>query len=78
MLRETGFVVGGALLAAVGVAFFVTLVILGANWWAFSAYLGALLMVGFGAFFIYVGRGEGADRRESLEQLEKGTPPPPS
>lgn len=77
MLREVGFVVGGALLTATGVAFFAILVILGAGWWEYSAYLASLLMVGFGAFFIYVGRSEGADRRRELAELENGSSRPP-
>jgi hypothetical protein len=77
MLREVGFVVGGAMLAGTGIAFFVVLFLLGAGWWEFSAYTASLLMVGFGAFFIYVGRSEGADRRRELAKFEKGTAPPP-
>lgn len=77
MLREVGFVVGGALLVGAGIVFVAALVVLGAGWWEFEAYLGGFLMVGFGAFFIYVGRSEGAERRRDLEQLEKGAGPPP-
>lgn len=77
MLRETGFVLGGSLLLAAGVLFFVILFLLGADWWAYTAYVGALLMVGFGVFFVHVGRSEGADRRRELREMEHGSSPPP-
>lgn len=77
MLREVGFVIGGALLAAVGVVFFAVLLLLGAGWWAYSAYLASALMAGFGAFFIHVGRSEAAERRRELAEMEKETSPRP-
>ena len=76
MLREVGFVVGGALLATCGVGFLTALVMLGAGWLDYGAYLGSLLMMGFGGFLIHVGRREGAERRSELERLEKGVDPP--
>jgi len=75
MQREVGFIVGGWILAGAGTVFLVALVLLGAGWWEFSAYLGGSLMVGFGVFFIQVGRAEAADRRRELERMEQ-TPPP--
>lgn len=80
MLRETGFIVGGGLLTGSGVLFLALLLVLGAGWWEYPSYLEAFLMIGFGAFFIQVGRSEGADRRRTLQELEAGSSPasPPS
>lgn len=72
MLRERVFVIGGALSMAAGVlllaAFLQTPVPL--LWGALES---AVFLLGFGAFFIYVGNGARRDRERLLE-----SPRPPS
>ncbi len=77
MLRETQFLVGGALTIALGVLLVGLLVWAGAGFDYFGGYLGALLAVGFGAFFVYVGRSERQDRAPLLEVPDGPAPPPP-
>jgi hypothetical protein len=71
VLRETTFVVGGALTVALGVALAVGLAWSGAGLFYFEAWLGAGITVGLGAFFVQVGRAEAKDRRENLRKLEE-------
>jgi len=78
LLRETTFVLGGAMVIAMGVALIVGLLWSGAGWEYAGGWLGAFLAIGFGAFFVQVGRGEGAERRRWLrehEAPETGAPP---
>lgn len=68
--RETTFRLGGVLTIALGVIFALALLLSGAGWTFFEAWLGAGLCVGFGAFFLYVARDEGRTRREFLSSSE--------
>ncbi len=71
MLRETSFVIGGALTVALGIALVAGLVWAGAGVVYFNAWLAAAIAMGLGAFFIKVGRDAGEDRREALRRLER-------
>ncbi len=75
MLRETAFVLGGALLVLLGVAFWVSLTIAGVGWDGLYLYLSTAVGVGFGAFFVYVGRAERRARRAFLERENSALPP---
>ena len=70
VLRETTFVVGGGLTIGLGVALAAGLYVAGAGLEFVNAWIAAGLAVGFGAFFIYVGRSEGKERRRRLRELE--------
>jgi hypothetical protein len=76
MLRETTFLLGGAVTIALGIALGVGLVWAGADWIFFEAYLAAAIAVGLGVFFLYVGWAEGAERRRHLATAdpESGRP----
>jgi hypothetical protein len=71
VLRETTFIVGGALTIGLGIALAYGLFVSGAGWEFVDAWLAAGIAVGFGAFFIYVGRAEAADRRRYLKEIEE-------
>ena len=66
MLRETQFLIGGALTIALGAGLIGLLAWAGAGFDYFEAYLGGVLAIGFGAFFVYVARGEARARRPYL------------
>ncbi len=70
LLRETTFVLGGALVIALGVAFAAGLAWAGAGWQYAGGWAGAAFAVGFGAFCVYVGRAETADRRRQLRAVD--------
>ena len=70
VLRETMFVVGGALTIGLGVALGSALAWAGAGFEFFGGWLAAALAVAFGALFVYVGRAEGRERRRELDRLE--------
>ncbi len=70
VLRETTFVVGGGLTIGLGLALGSALYWAGAGFEFFGAWLAAGLAVGLGAFFVYVGRAEGRERRQELGRLE--------
>lgn len=70
VLRETTFLLGGALTIALGVGLAAGLVWAGAGWIFFEAYLSAVLAVGLGSFFLYVASAEGASRRQRLADPE--------
>lgn len=74
MLRETGFVIGGALLIALGGAFWVALATAGIGWSGLYVYVYAAPAIGLGGFFVYVGRGERRARREFLERENSSLP----
>jgi hypothetical protein len=79
VLRETTFLIGGALTIGLGLALGAGLFWAGAGFEYVDAWLAAGMAVGFGAFFLYVGRSEGRDRRRALRELETGaetTSPP--
>ena len=78
VLRETTFMIGGVVTIALGVALAAGLWWAGAGWAYPSAWLAAAISVGFGAFFLHVGRDEGARRREYLRAVEAGQVRPPS
>jgi hypothetical protein len=71
--RETTFVLGGSLVIAMGVAFMAGLWWAGAGWGYAGGWLGAVLAVGFGVFFVQVGR---AERQERLRFLRSFEPDP--
>ena len=73
--RDTTFLIGGALVIALGLALAAGLVWAGAAWEYAQAWLGAALAVGLGAFFLFVGRDERRERRRMLREYEAGTPP---
>ncbi len=73
MLRETQFLVGGAVVLGAGLAFAGLLVWSAAGVAYFGSWIGALLAIGFGTFFVHVGRDEGRARRRFL--AEEGTDP---
>jgi hypothetical protein len=75
MLRETVFVLGGALLVAVGAVYFASLAAAGVGWDGLYLYLSTAVGVGFGAFFVYVGRAERSARRAFLERENSALPP---
>jgi hypothetical protein len=77
MLRETTFVIGGGLTIALGVALLIGLYLAGAGLIYFEAWLAGGIAVGFGAFFIYVGRDETRVRRAELHALDPGAAQPP-
>ncbi len=77
MLRETAFFAGGATVIALGVALGVGLALGGAGWAYASAWLGAGIAVGLGAFFVRVGAEARAFRRQWLRAVEEGRPLPP-
>jgi hypothetical protein len=66
MLRESTFLIGGALVIALGVALAAGLVWSGAGWAYFNGWIAAGIAIGLGAFFVYVARQEGRVRREFL------------
>ena len=72
MLPERVFAIGGVLAIAAGGLLLATFALTPSPlvWGLLEA---AVLLVGFGAFFLYVGRGAGRDRRRLLE-----SPKPPS
>jgi hypothetical protein len=82
VLRETQFLVGGALLIAAGGVFLAALAWSGAGFLYFGAWLGGLLAIGFGAFFVHVARAEGQERRARLREVDEtsgpGPRPPPA
>jgi len=75
MLRETGFVIGGSLLVALGVAFWVALVFAGVEWDGVYFYAYLALGIGLGGFFVYVGRAERRARVAFLERENSSVPP---
>ena len=72
MLRETTFVLGGGVTVGLGVLLGAGLALSGAGLEFFSAWVAAGIAVGFGLFFIHVGRAEGRERRRALRALEAG------
>ena len=81
MMRDTTFLVGGALVIALGAAFALGLLWAGAGLGFAGAWLGAALAIGFGAFFVYVGSAERRERRRWLAGYDPNrpdaSPPPP-
>ncbi|HLN52017.1 MAG TPA: hypothetical protein VK455_08220 [Thermoplasmata archaeon] len=77
MLRETTFVVGGALTIALGVALLVGLYLAGAGAQVLNAWIAGLAAVGFGTFFVHVGKDEARTRREYLRGLDSEAIRPP-
>lgn len=80
VLRDTTFVIGGGLVIAMGAALLLGLVWAGAGWQYASGWFGGILAIGFGAFFVQVGRAERAERRRFLRRYEpptSGRAPPP-
>ena len=77
VLRETTFLIGGGLTIGLGVALGYGLYYAGAGLAFFGAWLAVGMAVGLGAFFLYVGRAEGEDRRRHLRELESGRDRPP-
>ena len=74
MLRETGFVIGGALLIALGVSFWVALAAAGIAWDGVYLYAYVGLGVGLGGFFVYAGRAERHARQAFLERENSSLP----
>ena len=70
VLRETVFVIGGALTVALGALLGAGLYLNGAGLEFYTAWLAAGFSVGLGVFFIQVGRAEGRERRRELAKLE--------
>jgi hypothetical protein len=66
MLRERVFVVGGGLTIAAGVLLLAAFA-LNPVWLLWGIVEAGVLLVGFGTFFIYVGRGSRRDRERLLE-----------
>jgi len=77
MYRETTFRIGGILTIALGVALAYGLFQANAGVEFVDAWLAAGMAVGFGAFFLFVAREEGRDRREFLRAAEVGGKSPP-
>jgi len=77
MLRETTFVVGGAVVIALGVLLGAALWLAGAGFVYWSAWLSAGIAVGLGAFFLRVGRQARQFRRRWLRDAEEGRSLPP-
>jgi len=77
MLRETTFWLGGFLTIGLGLALVAGLVWAGAGLEFVDAYLGGGLAVGFGSFFVYVGREEHRERLEFLARTEQELSEPP-
>lgn len=75
VLRETTFVVGGGLTIGLGVALAVGLWVARAGLEFLPAWLAAGLAVGFGGFFVQVGRSAAKERRRHLRELESGEEP---
>ena len=75
MLRETTFEIGGLLTIALGVLLATALYFAGAGVEFFDAWLASGIAVGFGAFFLYVARGE---HRERLAFLKRSSDEPPN
>jgi hypothetical protein len=74
MLRETTFLIGGALTIALGVLLGFGLFLAGAGVEYVDAWLASGIAVGFGAFFLYVARAEHRDRLDFLASAAE-TPP---
>lgn len=72
MLRERVFAIGGGLTIAAGVLLLATFA-LNPGWLLAGIVEAGGLLIGFGIFFIYVGRGSRNDRRRLLE-----SPKPPT
>lgn len=66
MLRETTFLIGGALVIGLGVALAAGLAWSGAGWVYFNGWVAVGIALGLGAFFVYVARQEGQARRQFL------------
>jgi hypothetical protein len=77
MLRETTFWIGGVLTIGLGIALGAGLFWAGAGFEFFDAWLASGIAVGFGAFFVYVGRGEHRERLAFLARTEEELAPPP-
>ncbi len=77
MLRETTFLIGGAVTIALGLLLGVGLFWAGAGSDYFDAWLASGMAVGFGAFFLYVARGEHRDRLDFLARVEREAPERP-
>ncbi|HTT72600.1 MAG TPA: hypothetical protein VMG99_00400 [Thermoplasmata archaeon] len=85
VLRETQFLIGGAVVIALGLLLAAGLVWAGAGIEFFGGWLAALLAVGLGAFFVHVARLEAAERRRFLQAAAESdrpaagrdAPPPP-
>lgn len=75
MLRETVFAIGGAFLIAFGAALAVAMVFAGIGWNGLDLYLSTAAGIGFGAFFIYVGRIERSARRRLADPEPPAAPP---
>jgi hypothetical protein len=73
MLIERVFAIGGLLCLAAGAWLAVETAIYGLVYFGWAE--GAALFVGFGIFFLYVGRGARRQRRSLLELGEKGVVP---
>ena len=70
VLRETTFFVGGVLTIGLGIAFGYGLYSAGVGFEFLGAWVAAGIAVGFGAFFIYVSRGERRERQRLLRTFE--------
>lgn len=75
MLRESAFVLGGAMLMVLGAGFWAVLALAGIGWGGVYLYAYVGLGVGLGAFFVYVGRAERQARHAFLEREESMLPP---
>jgi uncharacterized membrane protein len=77
MLRETTFLLGGAI--AIGLGILLAGGLLGARggWPFLDGWLSAAFSVVIGGFFVHVAREERRYRAEYLRALEAGVPPPP-
>jgi hypothetical protein len=73
--RDTTFLLGGGLVIAMGVALAAGLAWAGAGWEYAQAWVGAAIAVGFGIFFVAVGRAERAERRRFLHAYDPAGPP---
>lgn len=73
MLPESTFVLGGALTLGLGLALAVGLLWAGAGLAFPEAWFAVVLAVGFGGFFVAVGRGAARERRAELQRLEATT-----
>jgi hypothetical protein len=79
VLPETTFDIGGALTIGLGVALAAGLVWAGAGIDFLDGWLSAGIAVGFGAFFLSVGRAAARERRAELRRLEaSGSSPGPA
>jgi hypothetical protein len=77
VLRETTFLIGGAVTIALGLVFALALYLAGAGVEYIDAWLACGLAVGFGVFFLYVARDEHRDRLAFLASAEKEPPKEP-